>query len=271
MPSAEPTWLTDDLWLAAHDGVKGARLIGDWPLGVGLAAGLLAELIHGTFLELRDGELFRTAAELPADPALRPLLVRMEAEEQTWPQQAPIRPSRVRAAVRAQDDLGWGPRESERAGWPPPIRPETRHRLRGHQLHKWMAYLAYEQRAETRVLDRLSRTGLIRREKRRRLFGGTTARYVPCDSNASGSPANAITQAVQHGRPLPWSEAFLAGLFLATGLHHHAFATLSSHERSLLGQLIKAGLNEQVRAGVNAMLSELLCAADAAVGEAAMR
>lgn len=43
MPSAEPTWLTDDLWLAAHDGVKGARLIGDWPLGVGLAAGLLAD------------------------------------------------------------------------------------------------------------------------------------------------------------------------------------------------------------------------------------
>ena len=89
MPSAEPTRLTDDLWLAAHDGVKGARLIGDWPLGVGLATGLLAELVHGGFLELRDGELFRTAAELPDDPALRPLLIKMEAEEQTWPPPAP--------------------------------------------------------------------------------------------------------------------------------------------------------------------------------------
>lgn len=271
MPSAEPRWLADDLWLAAHDGVKGARLIGDWPLGVGLAAGLLAELVDGGFLELRDGELFRTAAELPTDPALRPLLVKMEAEEQTWPRPAPLPPSRVRAAVRAQDDLGWGPRASERGGWPPPVRPETRHRLRGHQLDKWMAYLAYEQRAEARVVDRLSRAGLVRREERRRLFGGTAARCVPCDSNASGSPANAITQAVQHGRPLPWSGAFLAGLFLATGLHHHAFATLSSHERSLLGRLIKTGLTDTGSPGVKAMLRELLRAADAAVGEAAMR
>ena len=270
MPSAEPTWIADDLWLAAHDGVKAARLIGDWPLGVGLASGLLAELVHGRFLELRDGELFRTAAELPDDPALRPLLVKMEAEEQTWPQ-PPSVPPRVRSAARAHDDQGWGPRASQRGGWPSPVRQETRHRLRGHQLDKWMAYLAYEQRAEARVVDRLSRTGLVRREERRRLFGGGTARYVPCDSNASGSPANAITQAVQHGRPLPWSGAFLTGLFLATGLHHHAFATLSSHERSLLGRLIKTGLTDTDVPGIKAMLRELLRAADAAVGEAAMR
>jgi hypothetical protein len=272
MPPAGPTRLTDDLWLAAHDGVRGARLIGDWPLGVGLAAGLLAELAYGGWLELREGELFRTSAELPTDPALRPLLVKMEAEELTWPRPAPpLSRPRFHATVRAHDDEGWGPRASERGGWPPPVQQETRHRLRGHQLNKWMAYLAYEQRAEARVLDRLSRTGLVRREERRRLFGGTTVRYVPCDSNASGSPANAITQAVQHGRPLPWSEALLAGLFLATGLHHHAFATLSPHERSLLGRLIKAALTDPGVPGIKAMLRELLRAADAAVGEAAMR
>lgn len=272
MPSAESRWLANDLWLAAHDGVRGARLIGDWPLGVGLAVGLLAEMIFGGFLELREGELFRTAAELPTDPALRPLLVKMEVEEQTWPRPVPLRPSRVRSAARAPDDQGWGPRASERGGWPPPVQQrETRHRLRGHPLDRWMAYLAYEQRAEARVLDRLSRTGLVRREERRRLFGGTTVRYVPCDSNASGSPANSITRAVQHGRPLSWSEAFMAGLFLATGLHHHAFATLSSHERSLLGQLIKTGLTDRGAPGIRAMLQELLRAADAAVGEAAMR
>jgi hypothetical protein len=39
--------LTDDLWLAAHDSVNGKPQIGDWPLGVGLATGLLAELVHG--------------------------------------------------------------------------------------------------------------------------------------------------------------------------------------------------------------------------------
>jgi hypothetical protein len=270
MPSAEPTRLTDDLWLAAHDGVKGARLIGDWPLGVGLAAGLFAELIHDGFLELRDGELFRTtkAADLPTDPALRPLLAKMEAEEQAWP--APTQPARVRATARAHEEQ-WGPRASERGGWPPPVRQETRHRQPGHQLSTWMAYLAYEQRAEARVLDRLSRTGLVRREDRRRLFGGTTTRHLPCDSYASGTPANTITHAVQTGRTLPWSGVFLAGLFLATGLHYHALATLSPYERSLLTQQIQLGLEDRATTGVGAMLRQVLRAADAAVGEAAMR
>ncbi|WP_212987259.1 GOLPH3/VPS74 family protein [Actinoplanes auranticolor] len=266
MPSAEPTRLTDDLWLAAHDGVKGSCLIGSRPLGVGLAAGLLAELVHGRFLELREGELFRSTGELPEDPALRPVLVKIEAEERTWLPSAP--PASVRTTARAHEE--WGPRASER-GWPPPVTEENRHRLRGHQLSVWMAYLAYEQRAETRVLDRLSRIGLVRREEHRRLFRGTTARYVPCDSFASGTPANTITNAVQTGRTLPWPKVFLAGLFLATGLHHHALATLSPYERSLLTQQIQAGLSDAGKPGIKAMLRELLRAADAAVGEAAMR
>ncbi|GAA3907131.1 GOLPH3/VPS74 family protein [Actinoplanes auranticolor] len=259
MPSAEPTRLTDDLWLAAHDGVKGARLIGDWPLGVALATGLLAEFIQGGFLELREGELFRTAkaaAALPSDPALRPVLVTMQAEEQTWP--VPTAP------VRA-----WA--HDEHSGWLPPVRQETRHRLPGHQLNAWISYLAYEQRAETRVLDRLSRTGLVRREEHRRLFGGTTVRYVPCDSYASGTPANTITHAVQTGRRLSGSDVVLAGLFLASGLHHHALATLSPYERSLLAQQIQAGLTDTGEPGIKAMVRELLQAADAAIGEAAMR
>jgi hypothetical protein len=247
MPSAEPTRLTDDLWLAAHDGVKGARLIGDWPLGVALATGLLAEFIHGRFLELRGGELFRTTkatAALPSDPALRPVLVTMQAEEQAWP-----------APARAWAHEGQG-------GWLPPAREETRHRQPGHRLTAWISYLAYERRAEDRVLDRLSRTGLVRREEHRRLFGGTTVRYVPCDSYVSGTPANTITHAVQTGRTLSWADVILAGLFLASGLHHHALATLTPHERSVLTDSLR-GLDEQSR--------ELLRAADAAVGEAAMR
>jgi hypothetical protein len=134
-----------------------------------------------------------------------------------------------------------------------------------------MAYLAYERRAEARVIERLSRTGLVRREERRRLFGGATARYVPSDSNVSGTPANTIINAIQTARALPWSGVFLAGLFLATGLHHHALATLSSYERSLLNQQIRASLASEGKPRISAMLRELLRAADAAVGEAAMR
>ena len=343
MPSAEPTRLTDDLWLAAHDGVKGARLIGDWPLGVGLAAGLLAESVQRGYLELREGELFRRATGLPEDPALRPVLVKMEAEEQSWlaAPPPPLPPAWPRAAGRIRDDDGWGPRPSdrdgrwpqiseregqgartserngqapqaserdsqgprvserngpvprvserdsqrprvserdsqgprvsERDGWSPAVEPDTRHRLRGHDLGVWLAYLAYDGRAEALVVDRLSRTGLVQREERRRLFGGTTVRHVPRNSYASGSPANTITHAVQNGRVLPWPKVFLAGLFLATGLHHHALATLSPSERSLLARQIEQGLHDDNNPRLKAMSRELLRAADAAVGEAAMR
>ena len=343
MPSAEPTRLTDDLWLAAHDGVKGARLIGDWPLGVGLAAGLLAECVHRGYLELRAGELFRRATGLPEDPALRPVLVKMEAEEQSWlaAPPPPLPPAWPRAAGRIRDDDGWGPRPSdgdsrwpqasdrdsrwpqasdrdsrwpqiseregqgartserngqapqamerngqaphaskrngqgprvsERDGWSPAVEPDTRHRLRGHDLGVWLAYLAYDGRAEALVVDRLSRTGLVQREERRRLFGGLTVRHVPRNSYASGSPANTITHAVQNGRVLPWPKVFLAGLFLATGLHHHALATLSPSERSLLARQIEQGLHDDNNPRLKAMSRELLRAADAAVGEAAMR
>ena len=295
MPPAEPTRLTDNLWLAAHDSVNGKPWIGDWPLGVGLAAGLLAELIHAGSLELRRGELFRTAAEPPGDPALRPLMIKMQSEEQDWPPNPPAFSPRGRASARpaAKDERAWHtqtqtpawpmqPRENH--GWPTPApddqewppdvydgqdwhvlrgREESRHRQRGHPLGAWMSYLAYERRAEDRVIDRLSRTGLGRRRERRRLLGGTTVSYVPCDSVASGTAASGISIAVRSRRGLDESQLFLAGLFLATGLHHHALATLTSSERSELADELKRGLGEMPR--------ELLRAADAAVGEAAMR
>ena len=88
-------------------------------------------------------------------------------------------------------------------------------------------------------------------------------RYVPYDSVAAGTPASRISGNLRSSRVLSWSELFLAGLFLATGLHHHALFTLDPAERSRLTQQLGRGLDEMSR--------ELLKAADAAVGEAAMR
>jgi hypothetical protein len=280
MPSAEPSRLTDDLWLAAHDSVNGRPSIGDWPLGVGLATGLLAELVHGGFVELRQGELFRTAATLPDDPALQPLLIKMETEERSWPRPTP--PVRARAwapegrerTSPVRDGQDWPAPGWDRRSWPapaqegwsspsPPVLEENRHSKRGHELGAWMSYLAYEKRAEKRVIDRLARAGLVRQEQRRRVFGGTTVRYVPYDSVVAGTPASAVTAALLRGRELTLSGLFLAGLFLATGLHHHALATVTPIERSLLA--------DQLGRGLDAMSRELLQAADAAVGEAAMR
>jgi Golgi phosphoprotein 3 GPP34 len=267
MPSAQPCRLTDDLWLAAHDSVNGRAWIGDWPLGVGLATGLLGELIHDRYLELRQGELFRTTNALPDDPARQPLLVKMASEERGWPQPTPPVP----ASAWGQQGWDWPPSGRDASDRSPPAphgwslrlaQDENRHRLRGHDLGAWMSYLAYEQRAENRVIDRLARAGLVRREQRRRVFGGAAVRYVPYDSVA-GTPASVIKSAVQRGYELPASGLFLAGLFLATGLHHHALATLTPVERSLLSARLGRGLDVMSR--------ELLQAADAAVGEAAMR
>jgi hypothetical protein len=306
--------LTDDLWLAAHDSVNGRPRIGDWPLGVGLATGLLGELVHGELCVLEQGELFRTAAEAPDDPALVPLLIKMESEERSWPTPQPQpQLGRARTPAAAHDHQGWQPAARHGQDWPPavqdhrgwaaaprharewpptaqnhrswspaahgggdwqpeaydgqrrqpPIQQENRHRTRGHKLGEWISYLAYENRAEERVIARLSRTGLVRRDERRRLFGGKTVRYVPYDSVAAGIPATRIVDALQRRRDLSWSELFLAGLFLATGLHHHALFTLDPAERSRLAQQLGRGLDEMSR--------DLLRAADAAVGEAAMR
>jgi hypothetical protein len=72
-------------------------------------------------------------------------------------------------------------------------------------------------------------------------------RYVPHDTVASGKPANLISAAVQAGVRLSKSSLFLAGLILATGLHHHAWALLSSDERARIVQEIGEGLDAQLK------------------------
>jgi hypothetical protein len=264
MPSAEPTRFTDPFWLAAHDGVKGARLIGDWSLGIGLATGLLAELVHGGWCQLWKGSLFRKTASPPKDPALLALFDQMKADEKDWPPPPPPPPSPrtyVGDHVQVRPGQVWPPAARAELS-KPPVPQETRPSGRGHDLREWMSWLVYEERAETLVGERLLRSGLVSREERRRMLGGTTVRYVPCDSVVTGFPASGVRTAVQRGLDLPCSGLFLAGLFLATGLHEHALATLTPAEHSALLDRLK-GLDEQSR--------ELLKVAHAAVGDAAIR
>ena len=235
MPSIGPTRLTDDFWLVAYDNVVGRPRISDWPLGVGLATGLMAELVGGGFLELRGGELFRTS-ELPDDRALRPVLAKMEQEEhEQW------------AAVRV----------------PSPSWARHRHSRPGHNVRRWLSYLAYANRAESQVVERLSRAGLIRREERRRLWRPPSVRHVPFDSVAAATPSTAINTAVQRGLALTYRQLVLAGLFLATGLHCHAMATLTPSQRARLAAMLRDGLDGTSQ--------ELLRTADAVIGDAAMR
>ena len=282
MLSAGPTGLTDDLWLAAHDSVTGRAQVGEWALGVGLATGLFAELVHGSFIELHDGEFFRTAAGLPDDPALRSLLAKMQAEEPSQPPVLP--PPRASVPVQAEHSPYW-PAQAHHyqpSPWPashdwpsreqpaaPPVhrrrvgQEEARHSRHGHDLRTWLSYLAYDGRAEQRVIERLARRGLIRRDKQHRLLRRPTTYWVPCDSVAAATPANMISTAVQNQRRLDRTQLCLAGLILATGLHHHALATLDQRDRSRL--------NDELQQRLDAPTRELIHTADITVADAAIR
>ncbi|MFF5291896.1 GOLPH3/VPS74 family protein [Paractinoplanes globisporus] len=278
--------VADSLWLAAHDNVKDKPRIGEWPLGIGLGAGLLAELIGDGHLELRDGEFFRTMQPPTTDMALGPLLATIVEEEQSQapPQPAATRPWQEPSRQRpgpAADTPGWPyPSTADRnlhplrASYPPmpqsaapafglPPDPQTRHRQPGHRLADWLAYLAYDRRAEQLVAARLARHGLVTQVEKRRLIGAPTIRHTPYNSVVAGTPASAITIAVQRREPLDADQLLLAGLFLATGLHHHALATLTLEQRSTL--------EAQLAESLPAVFRELLRAADIAVGEAALR
>jgi hypothetical protein len=248
MPSAGPT---DDFWLAAHDGVMSARVIGDRPFGIGLAAGLLVELVQGDWCQLWDGELFRTTtADRPRDVVLCALLDDMAENERQWPPSTPVPPTR-RAYVGTHAQPPHGQR------WPRVPRP-PRPAGRGHQVRDWMPYLANRKRAETLVGDRLTRSGRVWREEHSRVL--KRVRYVPRDTLVTGRPASRLQAAAQHGSGLSVSDLVFVGLCLATGLHQHALKGLTSNERRRLLGLLD-GLDEQSW--------ELIKAADVAVGDAA--
>ncbi|GID33447.1 GPP34 family phosphoprotein [Paractinoplanes brasiliensis] len=272
------TSLADELWLAAHDGVNGKARLGPWALGVGLGTALLAELVYNGYVQLCDGDFFRTRHDLSDDPALRTLLRKMQTEELSWapaelPGRAPARPHEgfTWPADGSHGRHGHALAADRSAQFPyPPVSPdessrpeETWNRRRGHRHAEWLSYLAYQGRAETLVVDRLARVGLARPKQERRLLRAPTTTFVPHDSVASGTPANRLSIALQGRERLGRSQLCLAALILATGLHHHAFATLNPADRSYLSDELQRGLDEPSR--------ELLRAADAAVGEAAMR
>lgn len=295
MRSPEPGRLTDDFWLTAHDSVRSRPLIGELPLGYGLAAGLLAELLQDGHLRLRDGQLFRTEGKRCNDPALQPLLAKMAAEERHAEPDSPApRPrtpvdrhpgwdrtptrdatgkhvtaedSRTRP-INVPETQPWPGMHADHSRRPKHHRAGNELRTPGHDLGDWLSYLAYDGRAEKQVIDRLASCGLAKRQEFKRFLSGATVRYVPYDSVAAGSPATRLRIAVQNDHRLnvhrlDQEQLLLAGLFLATGLHHQALATLSASERAHLTDELKNGLGPTAR--------QLLRAVDAAVGEAAMR
>jgi hypothetical protein len=228
MSQSQMSGLADEFWLAAYDNTKDEPRIPSYPLGVGLATGLMAEMIDAQLGGLRDGEFFRWTDRLPEDPALCAVMAAMLDDEQNWPSVPPEMVAQPFPAVGVAT-------VSQQAAQVP------RHRQRGHDLAVWLEYLAKEQRAERPVVDRVVRTGRAVLKERIRLFHGTSKRIVPRNSVVSGTPAFAINEAVRRGlaHELTTAQLVLVGLFLATRLDHHALATLEPRERDALNNELR--------------------------------
>ena len=254
MSPAEPIGLADAFWLTAYDNVVDKPRIGGWQLGIGLGTALLLESFEGGYLELRGSELFRTARPAPTDRVLHPLLAKMDKEDERAAGEA-----KQLAAAR------YWPARDQQAWYPEGPGAANRHSRHGHDLREWLSYLAYDNRAETQVVERLGRAGLVRRFEQRRFLGFVEPRvlYRPYDSNAAGAPSNAITTAAQRRITLSDQQVLLAGLFFATGLHLHALATLLPKEMALLTDIVSRRISGIPR--------ELLRTADVVVSEAALR
>ncbi|WIM99940.1 GPP34 family phosphoprotein [Actinoplanes oblitus] len=286
MSGPVPQKLTDKYWLAAHDSLRGKPRTNERVLGIGLAAGLLGELVHDRCVKVRDGRLLRVSGKRSDDPALYPLLSKMVEEERrsvppvsSVPRQPvkqfgdggpaiptgggadwPTQEFTVASGLpRRRGDQGWldGQGTGGRHAQPPPEPPMPA----GHDLRLWMSYLACDRRADLLVIERLTRAGFAK-PLERWWRPGSTVRYVPYDSAFAGAPASAIREAVKKGDRLAPSDLLLAGLMFATGLHQHALASLTPSDRRTLSEELSSRLDSSSR--------QLLKAADAAVGEAAL-
>jgi len=94
--------VADDLWLLAHDDVTGRAFVQPRPLGLGLAAGLLAELVLTGSLSLA-GEQFRvTAGRWPPADDLAARVLGLVAGER---EQHPVRDWLAYLARTAPEDV----------------------------------------------------------------------------------------------------------------------------------------------------------------------
>jgi hypothetical protein len=118
--------LADDLFLTAHDTVRGRSLLSPATLGLGIAAALLGELILWRLLDLDDGVVTVLDDRPPGDPAVSAVLEQMLRE----PQHRRIREWLAFLAAGAAADLV--ARRLSRAGL---VHRQERRGLRGVRVH----------------------------------------------------------------------------------------------------------------------------------------
>ncbi|BAL87615.1 hypothetical protein AMIS_23950 [Actinoplanes missouriensis 431] len=234
----------DDFYLAAHDGIGGRALLSPPVLGVGLAATLLGELLFWRRLQLvpspAAGSL--TGASLPggfsaggsgpggfsagaslsggSGPAAAGFLLRVIDSQPTGD---PASSAVLRRLVETP-----GP----------------------HEVRQWIRDLSAGFATDV-VEHRLTITGVLRRETKRRLLTSNTS-LVFTDPRTPGEPAGRIRTKLSYNEPLDTADLMVAGLFLATGLDQLLFDTLNPRDRARLSDQFRRSLPQPLHHLVSA-------------------
>ncbi len=102
--------IADDLYLLAHDDVSGKPFLQPRVLGIGLAGGLLAELVAEEAILIQDGQVIPVGLASGADDLSRYVLGLVSGEQQPYP-------ARTWLAILAADSGEQVAQRLERAGY----------------------------------------------------------------------------------------------------------------------------------------------------------
>jgi len=224
--------LADDLWMAAHDKPNGSSHLQPKPLGIGLGAALLCELVMTNWIVDVDeaGQLhLHPDAEhygLPEDPATSGVLAQLLREA---------------SVIRSRNH-----RHAQSSGL---------------GVDEWIQHLANED-AQRLVELRLSGGPHVRQETRGGMFRASRTVFVPESSSTSGWPAARVKRLIEDGDELTETDLSLAGLIIAIGLDREAFEGMGRRAREYLVRQTQARMRRQLR--------EVILRAETAVGRIVM-
>jgi hypothetical protein len=224
--------LADDLWMTAHDKPNGSSLLQPKPLGIGLAAALLCELVLTNWIvEVDEAGMLHLHPDaerygLPEDVATSGVLSQLLHEA---------------SLIRSRNH-----RHSQSSGL---------------GVDEWIQHLAAED-AQRLVEQRLAGGSHVRQETRGGMFRASRTVFVPESSSTSGWPAARVKRLIEDGGELSETDLSLAGLIIAVGLDKEAFEGMGRRAREYLMRHTQARMRRQLR--------ELIVRAETAVGRIVM-
>ena len=224
--------LADDLWMAAHDRPNGSSLLQPKPLGIGLAAALLCELVLTNWIvEVDEAGMLHLHPDaerygLPEDVATSGVLSQL-----------------LREASASQS------------------RNHRHSASSGLVVDDWIQHLAVGD-AVRLVEERLAGGSHVRRETRGGMFRASRTVFVPESSSTSGWPAARVKRLIEEGAELTETDLSLAGLIIAVGLDKEAFEGMGRRAREYFVRQTQARMRRQLR--------ELILRAETAVGRIVM-